>query len=323
MEGKTGVQYTQLTDDERIEIYALKKAGNSKRAIARALGRDPKTIREEIARNTGGCGYRPKQAHAKSIERRRKPRRPTKMTPEAVEFIEAKVREDLSPEQISALMAEAGFDPVSHERIYQHIYQDKAAGGDLAAHLRIVTKKKRRKRYGKKDWRGRIPGRVDIDQRPAEVEKRDEIGHYEADLVVGKHHKGFLVTLVERTSRFTLVGHVERKTSESVTAEIERLLRPHAAGVLSITFDNGREFAGHLDVAAALGCRTYFAKPYHSWERGTNENTNGLLRQYFPKGMDLRGVGAEQLEFAMNRLNHRPRKVLGFRTPAAVFSGGA
>jgi IS30 family transposase len=318
-----GVQYSQLTEEERIEIYALKKAGFTMRAIACALKRDPKTIRTEIERNTGGRGYRPKQAHAKALERRAQPRRPAKMTPDAIEFIQAKLREDYSPEQISAVMEEAGLEPVSHERIYRHVYEDQAAGGDLAEHLRIATKKKRRKRYGKKDWRGRIPGRVDIDQRPAEVEKREVVGHYEADLVVGKHHKGFLVTLVERASRFTLIGHVERKTSVAVAAEIGRLLEPLAEGVRSITFDNGREFAGHMEIAKTLDCLTYFAKPYHSWERGTNENTNGLIRQYFPKLMDLRGVSREDLEFVMNRLNHRPRKTLGFKTPAAVFSDDA
>lgn len=318
-----GVQYTQLTEEDRIEIYALLKAGNAKREIARQLGRDPKTIRDEIRRNAGGRGYRPKQAQAKALGRRALPRRTTKMTPEVIEFAEAKLREDYSPEQVSAVMKEAGLEPVSHERIYRHIYADRSAGGDLASHLRIASKKKYRKRYGKKDRRGRIPDRVDIDQRPAEVEKRDVIGHYEADLVVGKHHKGFLVTLVERASRFTLIGHVVRKTSEAVTAEIGRLLGPLADGVRSITFDNGREFAGHMEIAASLDCRTYFAKPYHSWERGTNENTNGLIRQYFPKWMDLRRVSRGALEFVMNRLNHRPRKVLGFKTPAAVFSGSA
>jgi len=314
-----GAKFTQLTDEERIEIYALLKAKISKREIARRLKRDPKTIREEVARNAGLRGYRAKQAHAKALERRKKPRRSSKMAPPVVAFVEAKLREDLSPEQIAAVMPEEILTSVSHETIYQHILTDQKNGGDLWRHLRLIARKKRRKRYGKKDTRGRIPGRVDIEDRPAEVEQRNRIGHWEADLVSGKNHRGFLVTLVERTSRFVLVGHVPHKNAEAVTAEITRVLQPHAELVQTLTFDNGREFAGHETLAQTLQCQTYFAKPYHSWERGTNENTNGLLRQYFPKAMDLRDVPQSDLNFAMQRLNNRPRKVLGFLTPAKVF----
>jgi transposase, IS30 family len=161
---------------------------------------------------------------------------------------------------------------------------------------------------------------VDIEDRPAEVEERNRIGHWEAYLVSGKNHRGFLVTLVERASRFVLVGNVPHENAEAVTAEITRILLPYAEQVQTLTFDNGREFAGRKTLAEILGCQTYFAKPYHSWERGTNENTNGLLRQYFPKAMDLWDVTQSDLDFAMQRLNHRPRKVLGFTTPAKVFS---
>jgi transposase, IS30 family len=315
-----GEQYSQLTDKDRIEIYALLKANCSRREIASKLERDPKTIREEIKRNSGLRGYRPQQAHALAMERRTQARRPVKMTAPVIAHIEAKLREQWSPEQISATMMNAGLTPVSPERIYQHVWRDKAQGGVLWRELRLAGRDRRRKRYGKKDWRGRIPGRVDIDKRPAHVERRKQLGHWEADLVSGKHHRGFLVTLVERKSRYTLIGHVERKQSDAVTTEIVRLLRPHADRVRTLTFDNGREFTGHLQLAQRLKCKTYFAKPYHSWERGTNENTNGLIRQYFPKTMGLRQVSGQEREHVMRRLNNRPRKTLGFDTPMDVFS---
>ena len=179
--------------------------------------------------------------------------------------------------------------------------------------------KKRRKRYGKKDWRGKIPNRVDIDQRPAIVEEKTRIGDWEADLVSGVHHRGFLVTLVDRLSKFTLIGQVKQKTAVDVTAEIVRLLSPYKEFVDTITYDNGREFAGHERVNAQLECQSYFAKPYHSWERGLNENTNGLIRQYFPKETDLREVSSERIAFVMERLNHRPRKTLAFNSPHDIF----
>jgi len=234
-------------------------------------------------------------------------------------WIEEKLREEHSPEQISCTMWERVGVKISHERIYQHIWQDKTQGGDLYRKLRIAGVKKRRKRYGKKDWRGKIPNRVDIDQRPAIVEKKTRVGDWEADLVSGVHHRGFLVTLVERRSKYTLIGQVRHKTAANVTTEIMRLLAPHTERVETITYDNGREFSEHTLVNKHLECQSYFAKPNHSWERGLNENTNGLIRQYFPKGMDLREVSREELAFAMERLNSRPRKTLAFKTPHDIF----
>jgi IS30 family transposase len=241
------------------------------------------------------------------------------MIPELIGWIEKKLNEEYSPEQISGTMHRDIGVRVSHERIYQHIWQDKKQGGDLYRKLRIAGVKKRRKRYGKKDWRGKIPNRVDIDQRPAIVEKKIRIGDWEADLVSGSHHRGFLVTLVERKSKFTLIGRVSHKKSEYVKVEIARLMIPYKDVVRTITYDNGREFSEHEHVNKHLGCESYFAKPYHSWERGLNENTNGLIRQYFPKASDLRGVSDENLAFVMERLNNRPRKTLAFKTPIDIF----
>jgi len=241
------------------------------------------------------------------------------MTSDVVACIEERLREEHSPEQISCTMREQVGVRVSHERIYQHIWQDKTQGGELYRKLRIAGVKKRRKRYGKKDWRGKIPNRIDIDQRPSIVEKKSRIGDWEADLVSGAHHRGFLVTLVERKSRFTLIGRVKRKKCEEVRMEIERLMMPYKEVVRTITYDNGREFSEHDLVNKCLGCQSYFAKPYHSWERGLNENTNGLIRQYFPEGSDLRGVHEADVSFVMNRLKNRPRKTLAFKTPHDIF----
>ena len=318
MEHAMGMLYRQLTEGERNQIYALKQVGVSNGRISKILLRDVTTIGREIRRNRGQRGYRPRQANLKAQERRRVPRS-KKMTEEVIAHVEEKLREEYSPEQISCTMSGIVGLKVSHERIYQHIWQDKKDGGDLYRKLRIAGGKKRRKRYGKKDWRGKIPNRVDIDQRPSIIEEKTRIGDWEADLVSGVHHRGFLVTLVERRSRYTLIGQVKRKNCVDVSAEIIRLLGPHKERVLTITYDNGREFSAHEQVNRHLGCRSYFAKPYHSWERGVNENTNGLIRQYFPKGMDLRDVGMDELDFVMERLNHRPRKMLAFKPPHDIF----
>lgn len=313
-----GQGYHHLTRDERIVIRTLLQENKTKTYIARVLNRSRSTINREIDRNRGLRGYRPKQAQQKALQRRCHSRT-IKMTVSVIDHIEEKLREDYSPEQISGTMETAIGTRISTERIYQHVWQNKREDGDLHTHLRIANGKKQRKRYGKKDWRGRIPGRVDIAQRPAVVDEKTRLGDWEADLVSGVKHQGFLVTLVERKSKFTLIGQVVKKTSEAVSAEILRLLKDLRAFVQTLTYDNGREFSGHQAINATLDCTSYFATPYHSWERGLNENTNGLIRQYFPKGMDLREVSAERIAFVQSRLNNRPRKTLDFRTPQEVF----
>lgn len=227
------------------------------------------------------------------------------------QFAQAKLRADWSPEQISNHAA------ISIETVYQRVYADKRAGGFLWQHLRC--QKQRRKRYGKHDRRGIIPNRLSIEQRPAIVEKRSRIGDWEADTVIGKNHKQAIVSLVERKSGFTLIRKVERRTADAVSKAMTKLLKPYQCRVLTITSDNGKEFAGHEKVARALRADFYFAHPYSSWERGTNENTNGLIRQYFPKGMDFTTITQQEISHVMKRLNNRPRKRLGYLTPAQVF----
>jgi IS30 family transposase len=207
---------------------------------------------------------------------------------------------------------------VSHESIYQHIYKDKHRGGVLFQFLRC--QKKRRKRYGSgRQRRGQIPGRRCISERPAIVEQRLSIGDWEADTIVGKGRQPAIVSLVEGHSRFTVLKKVERAPGAAVKAAMISLLKPHGARVRTITADNGKEFAGHQEIARTLQGEFYFAHPYSSWERGTNENTNGLVRQYFPKKSEFTEITNEPLPQVVDKLNHRPRKVLGYRTPHEVF----
>lgn len=314
-----GQNYTQLTAGERNQLYALRKAKLSMTKIAKQLGRPRSTLYRELVRNTGGRGYRPKQAQEFAEQRRAEKVQPLKMVPKIVAYIEAKLQLQWSPEQIAGYMKTDSSMPgfsVSHETIYQYVWNDKRDGGTLYMQLR-QGQKKRRKRRGSKDSRGKIRNRVDIDQRPAVVEKRSRFGDWEADLVCGAGASGYLITLVDRVSRRVLIGYTQTKFADQVTAEILRLLRNEA--VETITFDNGKEFAGHEQIAAELCCECYFAKPYHSWERGANENTNGLIRQYFPKKMSFAAITVEQIVFVENRLNTRPRKCLGFKPPNTIY----
>jgi IS30 family transposase len=311
------MSYTQLTQEQRYQINALKKMGHDQSQIAKCLGVNKSTISHELRRNQGQRGYRPKQAHEKALKRRTG-KAQKRITTETWAQVEEKLRLDWSPEQISCWLKKYALDPVSHESIYQYVYADKHAGGDLHKHLRC--QKKYRKRQGGKDRRGKIPNRVSIEQRPEIVELRERIGDWEADTMIGAGQKGAIVTLVERKSRFTMMDKVERRTADATEEAIVRMLLPHILQVRTITFDNGKEFAYHEKVAQQLQADMYFAHPYASWERGTNENTNGLIRQYLPKGSDFSSITADQLSFIYERLNHRPRKCLDFLTPAMVFS---
>ena len=311
-------RYTQLTQIERYQIYALKRAGHTPAEIARIIGRHRSTISRELDRNKGGRGWRPKQAQ-EFAESRSHDKFQGRLAPDNWTLIDTLLRKRWSPEQISGrLLAERDIE-VSHEWIYQHVQQDKDAGGDLHKHLRHQAK--RRKRYGSKDRRGRIPQAISIDNRPIVVDSKERIGDWEGDTVVGKNHSGALVTLVDRYSCFLVMGAVERRTSELVGKAMVELLLPHKVKVHTITLDNGMEFADHQWVSMMLQADIYFAHPYSSWERGLNENTNKLVRQYLPKSRDLRGVTDEEVKVVTDALNSRPRKNLGYLTPNEVFLG--
>lgn len=310
--------YKQLTREQRYQISGLKKAGLNQSQIADEVGVHKSTISREFRRNKGRRGWHPKQAQELRDERRKNCANAQRHSLLEWTEVERMIRQDMSPEQASQRLALEGGLPISHESIYLHIYADKRRGGDLWRHLRC--QKPRRKRYASgQERRGTIKNRVGIDERPAIVEQKSRIGDWEGDTVIGKSHRGALVTLAERKSRYILAAQVPDKHASGVTAAVTRLLRPHKGKCYTMTFDNGKEFAEHETIAAELDADVYFAHPYHSWERGLNENSNGLLRQYFPKGMELVEVTQEQVQWAVDRLNHRPRKVLGFRTPFEVF----
>jgi len=310
--------YSQLTREQRYQISVLKKAGHCQTMIAKLLEVHKSTISRELKRNRGQRGYRPKQAHQFAQQRHQdKPR--SKITSETWTTVERLLRLQWSPEQISGWLRKTGRDPVSHEWIYQYIYTNKAAGGDLYIHLRC--QKQRRKRYGSKNLRGQLVDRKSIESRPALVEKRTRVGDWELDTIIGKRHKQAIVSLTERRARLSLIAKVERKTAEQVTDAIVRLLKPYVDKVHTLTSDNGKEFAKHKDIAETLAADFYFAHPYSSWERGANENMNGLIRQYFPKQCDLQTVTDKEIQIVMHRLNNRPRKCLGYQTPNEVFFG--
>ena len=229
------------------------------------------------------------------------------------------IREELSPEQITGHLKDIGEPSVSPEWIYQHLYANKRNGGDLHTHLRC--QKQRRKRYGSTERRGQIKNRVSIEKRPAVVDLRSRVGDWEADTVIGKQGHSVLVTLVERKTRFTVAIKAANKTARAVTNAICENLKPYQDRVLTLTYDNGREFAYHEEIARDLTAEGFFAHPYHSWERGLNENTNGLIRQYIPKGKDIDDLSDEDVAKIIGKINSRPRKCLGFKTPNQLFLG--
>ncbi len=310
--------YKQLAREQRYQIYALMKAGLCQTEIAKVIGVHKSTISREMRRNRGLRGYRPKQAHHFAGIRRAKIAR-ARISPDTWTLVKRLLRNDWSPEQISGWLIREFQIKVSHESIYQFILKDKRQGGNLYRHLRC--KKKRRKRYGSTSRRGQLLNRISIDQRPAIVDTRSRIGDWELDTIIGKGHKQALVSLTERKSRLTLVAKVKRKSAELTSRSIRRLLEPIASKVITLTSDNGKEFARHQEIATALKADFYFAHPYSSWERGLNENTNGLIRQYFPKKHDFTTITEKDVSMVMNKLNNRPRKCLGFKTPNQVFFG--
>jgi len=310
------MNYTQLTQAQRYQIAVLNKAGLFQTEIAQLIGVNKSTISRELRRNRGLRGYRPIQAHRLAVERRQEKVKPS-ITPEQWQRIECLIRKEWSPEEIGARLRMEDERFVSHERIYQYIYADKENGGDLYTFLRC--QKKRKKRYGVNDRRGKIPNRIGIDQRPEIVNQKSRIGDWEGDTIIGKGHKGAIVSLVERKSKYTLLEKVAGKKADLVADAEIRLLTPFKDRVHTITKDNGLEFCDHARVAKSIKADMFFANPYASWERGLNENTNGLVRQYIPKKRNFNTVSHQEIDFIMHRLNHRPRKTLGYKTPHEVF----
>jgi len=310
------MRYTQLGLSERYQIYELLKRGWSIGEVANWMRRSRSTIYRELRRNRGGKGWRPLQAWEMAVMRRLG-KTGARLGSLVWQEVERLLREDWSPEQISQRFQLEGKVRISHEWIYQYVYRDQREGGDLYQHLR--QQKPRRKRLGKYGRRSYLKNTRSIEQRPKGVDSRRWFGHWEGDTVVGKGQKGAILTLVERKARYTRLRHLATRHSDGVRDKVRDALGSIKYRVKTITYDNGREFAAHQGMERDLEALVYFAHPYSSWERGTNENTNGLLRQYFPKKRSLAVVSEQEIAHAEHRLNHRPRKCLGFRTPHEVF----
>ena len=309
--------YRHLTYEQRCQLYSLNNRGDSQKEMAVALNVSTGTISRELRRNRAESGdYHYTQAQTKTQERRKISNR--KMSSEMLVTIEEKLKLNWSPVQISGWLKKQGRQHVSHEVIYRHIRADRAQGGALYAHLRH-----RGKRYNKQSkgtaGRGCIPGRIDIKERPAIVDQKTRLGDWELDTIIGSQHQGAIVSMVDKATKLTKLIRVQAKTADEVKNAIIKKLNPIRDFVLTLTSDNGKEFAAHQSISTALGAQFFFATPYHSWERGLNEHTNGLVRQYFPKSTNFHDLVEGEVEIVEMLLNNRPRKSLGFETPLEAF----
>jgi len=313
------MSYRQLTPEQRYQIGACLRIGMKKSDIAKEIRVHRSTVTRELRRNESGrWKYNPSRA-VRMARERHESKAKYRINGATWSVVEKLLSDGWSPEQISRrLELECGDRRVSHETIYRYVYRDKQQGGRLHMHLRRRHTYRRRinKYYCRKGWDTRRP----IAERPAVVDARSRIGDWEADTIVGRGQRGGILSLVERRSRYCVLQKVETKSAATVADAVCKSLLPVRDKVLTITSDNGIEFVHHQTIAKALDVDFFFADPYSSWQRGTNENTNGLVRQYFPKRTDFADVPAEAIRDVADRLNNRPRKVLAFRTPNEVFN---
>jgi len=310
-------QYHQLTHEQRYYIEVSVRNAVSQTEIAKDLGVHKSTIRRELKRNVGKRGYRKKQAQEKAIGRRRS-KYSKRISNSTWALVEGRLRCGHSPEAISGRMKLEGCESISHESIYLYVYADREADGEL--YTCLVSQKPRRKKHRVgKDHRGQIADRVSIDKRPQVVDELSRTGDWEVDTVVGRNHQGVIVTMNERRSGINLAVPVSNKSAALVRAAIIKALMPYRHWVHTITSDNGKEFADHKQIAHNLDCEFYFAHPYHSWERGRNENSNGRLRRFLPKGTSFQNLSQLEVDIAVEKMLDTPRKMLGFKTPREVF----
>ena len=314
------MSYHQLSQAERYIIAHCSKRGCSKVEIAAMVGRHPSTIYREMERNkTRHDGwYRAWIADGYAVARGNRAPRGTRFAQEQWDEVIAFLKEDYSPEQVSGILKKEGTFTISHETIYQFLLKDRAQGGQLFKHLRIRPRR-RHKRAAKHHRREYYPDRRMISERPVTVENRSRIGHWEGDTVIGADRHHCIVTLVERRSGYGIIKKIPARTVAETNRACLEAIQDHWWKFNSITFDNGIEFMGFKELEARANIRCYFANPYHSWERGSNENFNGLVRQYLPKGSCMKDVTQEDCDWIAERLNSRPRKRLGFRTPKELF----
>ena len=315
--------YQHLCKEERFYIWQALREGKTQKQVADALGRHPTTICREIKRNRYAHCHIYTYHWALQILKHRKQRanrlKYCKLTDHVQQLIEPLIRQHLSPEQVSGYLKKHHDISISHETIYRFIYSDKQRKSALKPFLRQGCKH-RRKRYGSGARISCIPNRISITERPKEVDDKSRLGDWECDTVVGEDRKSVLVTVVDRASLYTCASRVYSRSSKVVYTAIIRMLRPYKDRVKTLTFDNGTEFVRHEKIGKALDAQTYFAHPYSSWERGINENTNGLLRQFFPKKTDFRTISWKQIKDAVDNLNNRPRKTRGYLTPNQIFN---
>jgi IS30 family transposase len=308
-------QYKQLTLQQRYQLQVLLQQKNSQKRIAVLIGVSPSTVSRELHRNKGDLvPYDAQSAHLR--KKRCCKRAPYKMKGTLKETVISRIRDRYSPEQVSGTLAlEAGYNVISHETIYCYIYGSKNANHEpLSQYLRIRHRKRYKKR-GQVQKRGSICNRVGIGERPAVVEDNTELGHWEGDTVIGANHDGVLLTLVERVTKFTIIEKLSSKNAKSLSKSLINRMKKCNLPVKTITFDNGKEFAEHQKIAKDLKADIYFANPYHSWERGLNENTNGLIRQYIPKLCPISIVKKSDVTWIQDQLNQRPRKTLAYLSP--------
>ena len=314
------MSYHQLTQEERYLITAQRICGHSAAATARLLGRHRSTVSRELRRNaTRHDGdYRAEKAHSYAVARRRRCRRRPRFSVEDMARVSQLLRRRWSAEQVAGVLRNDGTLRISHETIYRRIRWDKKAGGNLWRYTRIMSKFGR-KRYRSHDSRGVLPGKRPISERPVEVETRQRIGHWEGDTVMGNDMHHCVLTLVERKTGYAIIKKLTARTADEVTRAATTALRRHCARFKTITFDNGTEFHDYARLEQRFPVKIYFATPYHSWERGSNENFNGLLRQNLPKGTCMRNVTQAQCNHIADDVNNRPRKRHNFKTPAALY----
>lgn len=317
------MKYRQLNAEERGVLAALRTLRISQAEIARQMGRHRTTIWRELRRNCAPYdgGYRSARAHQRAHARRYRSRRNSQFERPQWERVEDLLREEWSPEQVSGHLKRTRELTISHETIYRHVWRDLQAGGTLHAHLR-GARKQCRKRYGRYDSRGRLAGKRMIGERPVVVDRRCQIGHWEIDTMMGEslgESSDCILTLVERKTGYVLIGKLAARTAAEANRALLELLAQHPGRVRTITSDNGTEFHWYGQIEAVHPVRFYFATPHHSWERGTNENTNGLIRQYLPKGESMAGVTQSHCDTIADHLNQRPRKRHAYKTPHQCF----
>jgi transposase, IS30 family len=312
--------YRQITSEQRYMLAALQAQGLPASDIARQLGCHRGTVGRELKRNSSAdLSYRPSKAQEMSNGRRSRSRRNQHFSALDFEQVNDLLRRRWSPEQIAGrLDLEPGLS-ISHETIYRHVWRDKRAGGSLYTHLRCAQKR-RRKGYGHYYSRGRLAGKRHISERPAEVESRHQLGHWEIDTVMGADSKDCILSLVERKTGMLLIGKLANRTAEALNARAIRIISSYRDTFKTITADNGTEFHNYAAIEKRTPAIFYFATPYHSWERGINENTNGLIRQYLPKGRSMAGLTQRQCSEIAHQINTRPRKRLAYKTPLECFN---